>query len=200
MAAKPAQSLTASLDRGEREGKGGFPNPGTETRMFFPFLVSFFSLCLRPLRASYSLIFLVFHSVLFGHPPPSPTDGPLKLSAPSRPSFHLSSDHRAVILMQPAFLSCIDSTLRSSRYGWHPFPIDSKLLHMKRTARSSLASFLSLSLSHSPLRLLLSLLSHSLPFVRKALQINKNRLPRATHTQRPRLFPTAAFSRAWRQL
>ena len=54
---------------------------------FFPPFVSLH--CSRPK----SLIFFCFFSLSFllGHPPPSPTDGPLKLSAPSRPSFHLST-------------------------------------------------------------------------------------------------------------
>ena len=85
------------IDRvvGEREKREGrISKPGNRDKNVFPFSALFFppfvSLhCSRPK----SLIFFCFFSLSFllGHPPPSPTDGPLKLSAPSRPSFHLST-------------------------------------------------------------------------------------------------------------
>ena len=86
------------IDRvvGEREKREGrISKPGNRDKNVFPFSALFFPpLCLTPLLApkvSYFLLFFFSLSFLLGHPPPSPTDGPLKLSAPSRPSFHLST-------------------------------------------------------------------------------------------------------------
>ena len=88
------------IDRvvGEREKREGrISKPGNRDKNVFPFSALFSPPLSHSIARAQSLLFsFVFFSLSFllGHPPPSPTDGPLKLSAPSRPSFHLSRPRR----------------------------------------------------------------------------------------------------------
>lgn len=85
------------------------------------------------MRAIEELFVLV---ALTAHPSPAPTDGPLKLTDPSRPSF--ISLHGA---RETRFSSCIDSTTRAAaaRYGSHtlsvPLAPAASLFHTVRARR-----------------------------------------------------------------